>query len=65
MEMNVILLAEMDLKLLEILAATGGLSERLIEVSLPKFFILFKQNMPGMGMVDRKQGVLKMFCESQ
>lgn len=62
MATNAILAAEMELKLLQTpAAATDGLSERLIEVSLP----LFMQNMPGVGMVDRKQGVLIMFGESQ
>lgn len=36
-EMNVILAAQMRLKRAEILAATDGLSEGLVEVSLPKF----------------------------
>lgn len=37
MEMNAILPAQMESKLLEILAAAVGLSERPLEVSLPKF----------------------------
>lgn len=61
--MNLILSAEMELKLLEVLAAADGASERLTEVWLPKFLSYLSKIRLAWGC--RRRGVLKMFCESQ